>query len=101
MFKRMMVLGAVASALVFTGCQSRSRQDQDLRSAPAQTTQGTGGSGVSSDSSIPGSSNTLGGTRQDETRPGTELGGTGSSAGSLDNSGTGGSGSQSDQHWTG
>ncbi|WP_224368593.1 hypothetical protein [Hyalangium versicolor] len=89
-FKRMMVLGAMASALAFTGCQDR-RADE-VR--PVDQTQGTGGSG-NVDSTIPGSSNTMGGVRQDE-RPGTELGG--SSGSSIDDTrGTGGSGMVNDQ----
>lgn len=89
-FKRMMALGAMAAALAFTGCQDRSRSDQDL---------GTGGSGYQtqpaapstspSDSTLPGSSNTIGGTTQDA-RPGTELGGTGATGGSGSMNDTGG-----------
>lgn len=90
-FKRMMALGAVAAALAFTGCQDRSRTEQDL---------GTGGSGTPvqqpageqrpMDSTIPGSSNTIGGTPQDQTQPGTELGGTGATGGSGTLNDTGG-----------
>jgi hypothetical protein len=101
-FKRVMVLGAVASALAFAGCQSRRGGDDTAPSGAGDTTQpATGGSG-NIDSTIPGSSNTMGGVRQDE-RPGTELGGTGGaggsindqdSSGSLDQSGIGGSGTK-------
>jgi hypothetical protein len=88
-FKRMMALGAMAAALAFTGCQDRSRSEQDL---------GTGGSGTNQqpdrsgavDSAIPGSSNTIGGTPQDGTQPGTELGGTGATGGSGSVNDTGG-----------
>ena len=89
-FKRMMALGAVAAALAFTGCQDRSRSEQE---------RGTGGSGSQvqpstgsshpSDSTIPGGSNTIGGTPQDA-RPGTELGGTGATGGSGSMNDTGG-----------
>ncbi|SEK96856.1 hypothetical protein SAMN05444354_103202 [Stigmatella aurantiaca] len=51
MFKRMMVLGAMASALAFTGCQNRSQEDaaMDRTAVPADTTlpPATGGSGAS------------------------------------------------------
>jgi len=109
-FKRMMALGAMAAALAFTGCQDRSRE-QGLGTGGAgadQTQPATGGSG-NVDSTIPGGSPTIGGTEQDDVRPGTELGGTGDTesdlgaggsgsmnpqdnAGSLDHGGTGGSG---------
>jgi len=55
MFKRMMVLGAVASALVFTGCQSRSRQDQSIGGTGDQTQPATGGSGSVNDQDTSGS----------------------------------------------
>ncbi|WP_224240440.1 hypothetical protein [Hyalangium gracile] len=111
-FKRMMVVGAMASALAFTGCQDR-RGDDTAPGGAVEQPEGTGGSG-NVDSTIPGSSDTLGGVRQDD-RPGADLGGTGGSggealepnrdlgntgevneqdsAGSLDHGGTGGSGS--------
>lgn len=96
-FKRVMVLGAVASALAFTGCQDRRAGEDTARGRAADQTQpATGGSG-NMDSTIPGGSNTMGGVRQDE-RPGTELGGTGSSGGSInDTGGTGGAGMINDQ----
>lgn len=74
-FKRLIVLGAVASALALTGCQDRSRGQQDVGT-------GTGGTG-----------DTTGGTPQDA-RPGTEQGDTGASGGAVDD--TGGSGSVPD-----
>ncbi len=40
MFKRMMFLGALASALAFAGCQDRNQQDQE------NATGGSGSSGV-------------------------------------------------------
>jgi hypothetical protein len=102
-FKRMMTLGAVVAALAFTGCQDRTRQDVGTGAPGDQTQPATGGSG-NVDSTIPGSSDTIGGTPQDA-RPGTELGGTGDlgeggsgsmnqqdDTGSMDHGGTGGSG---------
>lgn len=90
-FKRMMVLGAMASALAFTGCQDRSRDMQDVGTSGAgdQSQPATGGSGRTD--TIPGSTDTIGGTPQDS--QGTDLGGTGAQGGTLDNDGTGGSGS--------
>jgi hypothetical protein len=70
-FKRVMVLGVMASALVFTGCQDRNRGQQDLRAQ----------SGV------------------DQTQQQPATGGTGSSSGSVN--GTGGSGSANDQGTSG
>jgi|GEM_PF-2522539 hypothetical protein len=113
-FKRMMALGAMAAALTFTGCQDRSRDQQGLGTGAGDQTQpATGGSG-NVDSTIPGASPTIGGTDQDDVRPGTELGGTGDTesdlgaggsgslneqdnTGSLDHGGTGGSGSMNQQ----
>lgn len=98
-FKRMMVLGAMASALAFTGCQDRSRSEQDVGTGGAgdesqQQVPATGGSGRTD--TIPGSTDTIGGTEQGS--QGTDLGGTGAQGGSLDSPGsTGGSGSMDDQ----
>jgi hypothetical protein len=97
-FKRMMVLGVVASALAFTGCQDRSRANQDVGTGGAgdqpQQAPDTGGSGRTD--TIPGSTDTIGGTPQDS--QGTDLGGTGAQGGTLDNdSSTGGSGTVDDQ----
>lgn len=77
-FKRMMVLGAMASALAFTGCQDRNRQDVGTGGAGDQSQQvpATGGSGRTD--TIPGSTDTMGGTQQDS--QGTDLGGTGGSS---------------------
>jgi hypothetical protein len=97
-FKRMMLLGAMASALAFTGCQDRSRNRQDVGTGGAgdqsQQVPATGGSGRTD--TIPGSTDTIGGTKQDS--QGTDLGGTGAQGGTLDNSGgTGGSSLPDDQ----
>ncbi|HYH95160.1 hypothetical protein [Hyalangium sp.] len=97
-FKRWMVLGAVASALAFTGCQDRSRDQQDLGTQGAgDPTQvpATGGSGTG-DSTLPSGTDPLRDTPQDA-RPGTELEGTGPSGGAVDDpGGTGGSGTVQD-----
>jgi hypothetical protein len=95
MFKRMMVLGAMASALAFAGCQNRTQSGADVGA------EGTGGAGTESQvpatggsgrtDTIPGSTDTLGGTEQDA--DGIDLGGTG--AGDMND--TGGSGLQNDQ----
>jgi hypothetical protein len=94
-FKRMMVLGAMASALALTGCQDRSRGEQDVGTPGAgeqpQQVPATGGSGRTD--TIPGSTDTIGGTQQDS--EGTDLGGTGAQGGALDNDGTGGTGGSS------
>lgn len=89
-FKRMMALGAVAAALVFTGCQDRNRSEQDVGTGGSgYQTQPAAGSTDPADSTIPGGSNTIGGTPQDS-RPGTELGGTGATGGSGSMDDTGG-----------
>jgi len=98
-FKRMMVLGAMASALAFTACQDRSRSEQDVGAGGAgdqsQQVPATGGSGQPD--TIPGSTDTIGGTKQDS-QQGTDLGGTGAEGGTLDDSsGTGGSSLPDDQ----
>jgi hypothetical protein len=93
-FKRMMVLGAMASALVFTGCQNRDRSGEDVGTGGAgdtsqQQVPATGGSGRTD--TIPGSTDTLGGTQQGS--EGIDLGGTGAESGTVDDTGsTGGSG---------
>jgi hypothetical protein len=97
-FKRMMVLGAMASALAFTGCRDRSQSEQDVMDEGArdqsQQVPATGGSGRTD--TIPGSTDTLGGVEQDS--EGVDLGGTGAEGGAVDDTGsTGGSGTLNDQ----
>jgi hypothetical protein len=87
-FKRWMVLGAVASALAFTGCQDRNRDQQgpgtqgtgDQTQVPA-----TGGSGTG-DSTVPGGTDTPRGIPQDDT----------GGSGTVTDPGTGGSGTVND-----
>ncbi|ADO68014.1 hypothetical protein [Stigmatella aurantiaca] len=104
MFKRMMVLGAVASALALVGCQDRPRQDpamggsglQNENPLPATQTPmpATGGSGTS------GSTSTEDTTQSRDIENGADLG-TGGAGGQVtpvepntgsDVNGTGGSG---------
>ncbi|MDC0712050.1 hypothetical protein POL68_26515 [Stigmatella sp. ncwal1] len=90
MFKRMMVLGAVASALALAGCQDRPRQDpamggsgvENQNALPATQTPmpATGGSGASdynSPGSTSGSTNTEDTTQSRDIENGADLGGTG------------------------
>jgi hypothetical protein len=80
MFKRMMVLGAMASALVFTGCRDRSEDAVMDRTAvpPSTTMPATGGSGAS-DYSTSGSTNLEDTTQSQDIEDGADLntGGTG------------------------
>jgi hypothetical protein len=102
-FKRMMLLGAMASALAFTGCQDRSRTGQDVGTGGAgdqsQQVPATGGSGRTD--TIPENPDTMGGTQQgsgslNNDNSGAPVDDMGSSR-SLDQSGTGGSSLPDDQ----
>jgi hypothetical protein len=60
MFKRMMILGAVASALAFAGCQNRGQQEQEGATGGSGVGQedyrGTGGTDVRGGGTQPGGS---------------------------------------------
>lgn len=88
MFKRMMVLGAVASALALAGCQDRGQQDQTGQPATGGSgmerddyggTKGTGGTGtdVRSPQGVPATEPSVGGADDD-------TGGSGTVGGSVD-----------------
>lgn len=104
MFKRMMVLSAMASALAFAGCEDRTRSGEDVGTGGAgvdqpQQAPDTGGSGRTD--TIPGSTDTMGGVKQGP--QGTDLGGTGAQGGGAldDTDSTGGSGLEDDKSGTG